>query len=178
VFDRLTTHYSPEQVRVIFDNIKSLMQDSDAENIIRINTILPFDQAIAKYKELQHDGTELDLYYKRVLGTDYELFDLEPNQVYQTLYLVLLEADKEKAEIYIGSLSDHLNRYVSNAITKSNAKYFLDYITKFDKDYVKQYFTSCYLSNYIKHRPDRLQEIHPVEIVKHNNPDNVIVISH
>jgi hypothetical protein len=174
VFDRLTTHYSPEQVRVIFDNIKSLMQDSDAENIIRINTILPFDQAIAKYKELQHDGTELNLYYKRVLGTDYELFDLEPNQVYQTLYLVLLEADKEKAEIYIGSLSDHLNRYVSNAITKSNAKYFLDYITKFDKDYVKQYFTSYYLSNYIKHRPDRLQEIHPVEIAKHNNPDIVL----
>jgi hypothetical protein len=174
VLERLTAHYSPEQVRVIFDNIKSLMRDSDAEHIIRINTILPFDQAIAKYKELQHDGTELNLYYKQVLGKDYELFNLEPDQVNQTLYLVLIEADKEKAEIYIGSLSDLLNNYVRSAITKSNAKYFLDYITQFDRDYVQQYLKTYYLSTYIKFRPDRLQEIHPIEILKHNNPDIVL----
>lgn len=174
VFDRLTAHFNPQQIRFIFDNIKSLYQESTAEHILKLSTLLPFDQAIAKYKELQHDPNELDQYYKNVLGKDYELFELESNKQYQTLYLMLIEADKEKAETYIGSLSDVLNPYISSSITKSNAKYFLDYITRFDKDYVRQYLKTYNLSTFVKFIPDRLQEIHPIEIYNHNNPDVVL----
>ena len=168
-FKKLYHIFSPQQMRMILDNIKNLTIYKSAESLIQLSTLMPLDQAIVNYKNSDNSNV-IENYISKTLGDDYQYIK-DFDDAYKSMFLILFAADYDKAKSIAEKAPAKLSSRLIEVVNNQNAKYFLDYISQYT-DYLK--FDNHGFTEFLKKYPSRLHEVLPDEFILHNNPDNIL----
>lgn len=168
-FKKLYHIFSPQQMRMILDNIKNLTIYKSAESLIQLSTLMPLDQAIVNYKNSDNSNV-IENYISKTLGDDYQYIK-DFDDAYKSMFLILFAADYDKAKSIAEKAPAKLSSRLIEVVNNQNAKYLLDYVSQYD-DFRK--FDNYGFSEFLKKYPSRLNEVLPDEFIRHNDPDYIL----